>query len=239
MFKESKFRSVIKSVSWRFCATLTTVTLVLIFTGEADIAFTVGGLEIILKMLIYFFHERGWDKIKWGKQEIQPCVVWITGLSGSGKTTIAREVVEKLREKGLKVDHLDGETVRNIFPETGFTRSEVNEHIKRVGYLASRLENNGIFVVASFLSPFKESREFVRGLCNNFVEIHLSTPIEICEKRDTKNLYSMARKGIIKNLPGIDVNYEESENTELLIDAGVLSVVDATDVVYDYLKRYF
>ena len=239
MFKESKFRSVIKSVSWRFCATLTTVTLVLIFTGEADIAFTVGGLEIILKMLIYFFHERGWDKIKWGKQEIQPCVVWITGLSGSGKTTIAREVVEKLREKGLKVDHLDGETVRNIFPETGFTRSEVNEHIKRVGYLASRLENNGIFVVASFLSPFKESREFVRGLCNNFVEIHLSTPIEICEKRDTKNLYSMARKGIIKNLPGIDVDYEESENTELLIDAGVLSVVDATDVVYDYLKRYF
>jgi len=238
MFKETKFRSVIKSISYRFLTTLATVALVLIFTGRVDIAFTVGGLEFIIKMMIYFSHERLWDKIKWGKQEIQPCVVWITGLSGAGKTSIAKKVAEKLREKKLKTDHLDGETVRNIFPKTGFSRAEVNEHIKRVGFLASKLESRGVFVVASFLSPFRESRDFVRGVCNNFIEVYLSTPIEICEKRNSKKLYSRARKGEIKNLPGVDVQYEKPDNPELIIDAGYWSVDDAASEVLTYLTRY-
>ncbi len=139
MIKETKFRSVVKSITWRFLATMTTVLLVLIFTGRAEIAFSIGGIEIVIKMLIYFFHERGWDLIRWGKREIRPCVVWITGLSGSGKTTLAKRVVEKLHQQGLKCDHLDGETIRDLFPNTGFTKKEVNEHIERVGLLASRL----------------------------------------------------------------------------------------------------
>ncbi|MBC8186507.1 DUF2061 domain-containing protein [candidate division KSB1 bacterium] len=90
MYKEIKSRSIIKTLSWRFIATGTTVILVLIMTGRMDIAFTVGGIEVFLKMLFYFLHERGWDKIRWGRHEIKPFVVWITGLSGSGKTSAAK-----------------------------------------------------------------------------------------------------------------------------------------------------
>ena len=227
-----------KTISWRVCATMTTVIIVFIFTRRTEIALTVGGLEAIFKLLIYFLHERGWNKIRWGKHEIQPCVVWITGLSGSGKTSVAKKVVEKLRERGIKTDHLDGETIRDLFPGTGFSRTEVEEHIKRVGYLASRLEDTGVFVVASFISPYRSSREFVRALCKNFVEIYISTPLEVCIKRDHKNLYSRARRGEIKNLPGIDVEYEKPEHPHLTIDASHRHIEKASDKVMVYLNKF-
>lgn len=238
MHKEKKIRSVAKTVSWRFIATVTTFTLVLIFTGEIDTALTVGGLEVFLKMLFYFLHERGWEKIRWGKQEIQPFVVWITGLAGSGKSSIAEKVTQRLNEKGLKTDHLDGETIRDIFPETGFGRAEVNEHIKRVGLLASRLESKGVFVIASFISPYAESRSFVRKLCSNYIEIYLSTPVEVCEKRDLKGLYRRAHEGKIQNLAGVDVTYEKPEDPHLVIDTTGISVDEATDLVMNYLRKY-
>lgn len=238
MFKESKIRSIIKAVSWRFLATLTTFTLVWLFTGKLDTALAIGGLEVILKMLIYFIHERGWDKIRWGKAEIQPFVVWITGLSGSGKTEVAKIVTEKLNRKMLKTEHLDGETIRHLFPRTGFTKQEVNEHIKRIGLLASRLENRGIFVVASFISPYHESRQFVKSLCENYIEVYLSTPLEFCEKRDYNNLYSRARKGEVTNLPGVDIKYEEPENPALTIDISEEGIEKGADQVFKYLKRF-
>jgi len=238
MYQETKLRSISKAVSWRVLATLTTFTLVLIFTGEMEVALTVGGLEVVFKMLIYFSHERGWDKIKWGKHEIQPFVVWMTGLSGAGKTSIAKKVAEKLQAKGLKTEHLDGETIRDLFPDTGFSKPEVNEHIKRVGLLAGRLENKGVFVVASFISPYKESREFVRDLCKNFIEVYISTPLKVCEKRENNNLYKRARLGEIKNLPGIDVKYEIPQKAELIIDTSDHSINESVNIVYNYLKRY-
>jgi len=198
----------------------------------------VGGLEAVLKMAIYFMHERGWDRIKWGRREVQPFVVWLTGLSGSGKTSIAREVAEKLRKTGLKVDHVDGETIRDLFPKTGFTRDEVNEHIERVGLLASRLENRGVCVVASFLSPYRESRDFVRDLCQNFIEVHVATPLEVCEERDYKNLFSRARRGEIRHLPGVDVEYEAPENPELVVDTHPQTIEDASKKIMNHVKRY-
>ena len=101
MIKETKARSVLKSVTWRICATLTTFTLVWIFTGKLDTAIMVGGLEAFIKMAIYFFHERLWIKIKFGKKEIEPFVLWFTGLSGSGKTRLAEEVAQRL---GFAID---------------------------------------------------------------------------------------------------------------------------------------
>src|SRR5207253_9829563 len=89
-------------------------------------------------------------------------VIWFTGLSGSGKTTVAEWVAAELRRRGHKVEHLDGDVVRTIFPNTGFTRPERDAHIRRVGYLASKLEAHGVFVVASLISPYRDSREFVR-----------------------------------------------------------------------------
>ena len=238
MYKESKSRSVVKTISWRILATATTITLVYIFTGKTDIAFSVGLIEVFLKMLIYFLHERAWDKIHFGRQEIQPFVLWFTGLTRSGKKDIAKKVMRKLIERGLKVEMLDGHTVRNIFTTTGFTRNEVNEHIERVGYLASKLENQGVFIIASFLSPYAESRDFVRSLSNNFIEVYVNTPLEICEERDETGIYKKARKGAVKNVPGIDVEYEVPVNAEVRVGLHDQSIDQAAETVFNYIKNY-
>lgn len=113
-------------------------------------------------------------------------VIWFTGLSGSGKSTVAHRVADVLRAEGRPVEFLDGDAIRAVFPMTGFTKSERDAHIMRVGYLASRLEFHGITVIASFVSPYRESRDFVRGLCREFVEIYVSTPVEECERRTSR-----------------------------------------------------
>lgn len=218
MYRESNTRSIAKTVSWRILATLTTMSLVYIFIGDMTIAVSVGGIEVVLKMLVYFVHERVWDRVKFGRKEVKPAVIWLTGLVRSGKSEIAKATVEALRKKGYKAEHLDGHTIRDLFPETGYTRDEVNEHIKRVGYLAKRLEDQGVFVVASFVSPYKESREFVRKITDNYLEVHISTPLEVCIKNDTSGIYEKAKRGEIKNFPGIDVEYETPENHSVEID---------------------
>lgn len=227
MFKESKTRSVVKTISWRFLATLITMLIVYIITGELKIAAIIGSLEVVLKIVFYYFHERFWDKIKLGRKEFQPKVIWLTGLSGAGKSTLAEALVERLKKKGIKTEHLDGDTVRAIFPSTGFTKEDRIKHVKRVGFLASKLESNGVYVVASFISPYKESRDFVRGLCNDFVEIHVSTPLEVCETRDVKGLYKKARSGEIQNFTGISDPFEAPENPEISIDTSNISVEKA------------
>ena len=238
MIKETKSRSILKSITWRFCATLTTFTLVWLFTGKLETAIMVGGLEAFIKMLIYFLHERIWLGVKFGKREIQPFVVWFTGLSGSGKTDLAESVAARLSEMEFKVDHLDGKNIRQVLRDTGFSRDSVNDHIRRVGHLASKLEAKGVFVVASFLSPFKESRVFVRDTCKKYIEVHVSTPLEVCEKEDLRGLYARARKGEIQNLPGVDVEYEVSLNPDLTIDLSEQKISDATDEVLKFLKKH-
>ncbi len=218
MYRETNGRSIIKTISWRFLATITTAILVYLFTKDVDVALKIGGIEIILKLVIYYLHERMWNKITFGKKEIPPSVLWFTGLSGAGKSAISEEVFTQLKSRGLRVEHLDGDVVREIFPKTGFSKEDRDRHVKRVGFLASMLEKNGIIVVASFISPYKESRDFVRGLCQNFREVHVATPLEECERRDVKGLYAKARKGEITQFTGIDDPYEEPENPEVKLD---------------------
>ena len=238
MVKETKYRTIVKSITWRVCATATTFTLVWIFTGKLDLAIMVGGLEAIIKMIVYFVHERVWLSVKFGKKEIQPFVVWFTGLSGSGKTDLAESVKTRLSELDLKVDHLDGKNIRNVLRDTGFTRESVNDHIRRVGHLAGKLEDRGVFVVASFLSPFKESRAFVRDICKNYIEVYVSTPLEICEKEDVRGLYARARKGEIQNLPGIDVEYEQPSNADITIDLSQTEIPKATHEIMKILEKH-
>jgi adenylylsulfate kinase len=151
-------------------------------------------------------------------------VLWFTGLSGSGKTTIAERVTWQLRQLGVELEYLDGDTLREVFPNTGFTRPEREEHLRRTGYMASRLAAHGITVIASFVSPYRDSREFIRRVCGNFVEIYVATPLEECERRDVKGLYARARRGEIRNFTGIDDPYEPPEHPELTLDTRALSV---------------
>ena len=124
----------------------------------------------------------------------------------------------------MDVEYIDGDALREVFPNTGFTRAEREEHLRRTGYMASRLAAHGVTVVASFVSPYRESRDFIRKLCPGFVEIYVSTPLEECERRDVKGLYARARRGEIQELYRDRRPYEPPEHPELTLDTRVLSL---------------
>ena len=151
-------------------------------------------------------------------------MLWFTGLSGSGKSTIATRVHEELVRRGLAVEYIDGDALREVFPNTGFTRAEREEHLRRTGYMASRLAAHGVTVVASFVSPYRESRDFIRRLCRNFGEIYVATSLDECERRDVKGLYARARRGELRNFTGLDDPYEPPEQPELTLDTQTLTV---------------
>lgn len=169
---------------------------------------------------------------------LAPCVLWFTGLSGAGKSTIADLVAAELRRRGHPVERLDGDTVRGMFPGTGFSREERNEHVRRIGFLASTLERHGVFVVASFISPYEESRRFVRGLCRQFVEVFVDTPLEECERRDVKGLYARARRGEVAQFTGITDAYEPPTQPELTLDTTGMTPDGAAQRVFEYLWHH-
>jgi len=234
---ETRKRSIFKAISWRTLATLTTAAIVFVFTGEFTLAITVGLLEVFAKMALYFFHERMWQKIGFGRKEVPSFVLWFTGLPASGKKALANAVYEQLHGQKLKVERLDGLDVRPLFPETGFSPEEVNRHVKRSGHLCSMLEKNGVIVVASFVSPYRESRDFARKLATNFVEVYMKTTVEACERRDERGHYAKARAGEYRYFPGVDVEYEEPISPELVIDIDNLTVDQAARQVTRYLQK--
>ncbi len=166
-------------------------------------------------------------------ESVDPAVVWFTGLSGSGKSTIAERVYQELKRRGVEVEYIDGDALRSVFPNTGYTRAEREEHLRRTGYMASRLAAHGVTVVASLVSPYEESRHFIRQLCRRFIEVYVATPLEECERRDPKGLYQRARRGEIRNFTGIDDPYEPPERPELKLDTRVLSVDQCVAKVLD------
>ncbi len=230
-------RSVAKAVTWRFLGTITTSALVFVFTRRLALSVTVGVLEFVSKIGLFWVHERVWERVRLGRKKARPAVVWFTGLSGSGKSTIAEALFEALQRGGVEAEHLDGDSIREIFPQTGFNREDRDAHIKRVGYVASRLERHGVTVVTSLISPYAESRDFVRGLCDNFIEVHVSTPLEECERRDPKGLYQRVRRGEITRFTGIDDPYEAPSDPEIVIDTTRVSVEEAMKTVLQRLRN--
>lgn len=224
MFKETLTRSVVKASSYRILGTLQTVVIVYFISSDFKLSIMAGSADLFGKILLYALHERIWNKISFGKRRIIPRVIWLFGLSGAGKTTIAEKVVQKLRAKNLAVEYLDGDTIRALFPTTGFERQERIDHIKRVGLLASSLEKNNVFVVVALITPFEEARDFVRKLCKNFILTYVKAPLAICEKRDVKGLYKKARAGEIKNFTGIDSPFDEPSTADLVLDTTQLDL---------------
>lgn len=239
MYRDSNTRSILKAVSWRLSGTVATAVIVFVFTGELKLALSVGAFELFAKMGIYYFHERIWDQIHIGREERPSFVVWFTGLSGSGKSTLAKQLVHYLKSKRLKVDYLDGDRVRSILPGIGFGKEERENHIRRIGFLASMLEKNGVITVCSFVSPYESSRQFARSQCKNFVEVHVATPLEVCEKRDVKGLYARARKGEIQNFTGISDPYEAPTNPEIKVGVSEETEEQSLKKIVAYLDQRF
>jgi adenylylsulfate kinase len=148
----------------------------------------------------------------------RPAVIWLTGLSGAGKTTIAAALAPRLAATGAAVELLDGDALRAAMPGTGFSRADRDGHVRRVGYLASRLEAHGVSVEASLISPYRESRAAVRAMCARFVEVHVATDLAECERRDPKGLYKKARAGALTQFTGLDDPYEAPEAPEIVVD---------------------
>ena len=164
-------------------------------------------------------------------------VFWLTGLSGSGKTTLADLLSAFLAAKGYRVKRLDGDVLRTMFPETGFTKEERDRHIRRAGELAAELEKNGTIVVASLISPYRDAREYVRSRCSHFAEIYVRASLETCEARDPKKLYGKARAGDIKNFTGIDDPYEEPDRPDLVVETDGKSVEQSFEVLEEFAER--
>lgn len=142
--------------------------------------------------------------------------VWFTGLSGAGKTTICRAVEKELRSRNYKLEVLDGDVVRqNLTKGLGFSKEDRDENIRRIGFVSHVLTRNGVVVLVSAISPYRDIRNEVRERIGDFVEVFVNAPVEVCESRDVKGLYKRARAGEIKQFTGIDDPYEAPLNPDV------------------------
>jgi bifunctional enzyme CysN/CysC len=182
------------------------------------------------------------DKARRAAQKAQkPCLLWFTGLSGAGKSTIANILEKKLVAQGAHTYLLDGDNVRHgLNKDLGFTDADRVENIRRVGEVAKLMVDAGLIVMASFISPFRDERRMVRDLLEpgEFIEVFVDTPLDVAEDRDVKGLYKKARAGAIKNFTGIDSPYEPPADAEVTVDTTRLSAEQAADLILEYLKAH-
>jgi bifunctional enzyme CysN/CysC len=167
----------------------------------------------------------------------KPAVLWMTGLSGSGKSTIANAVEKKLHKDGYHTYLLDGDNIRHgLNKDLGFTESDRIENIRRIGEVAKLMADAGLIVITAFISPFQSDRDMVRGMINDgeFIEIFIDTPMAVAEKRDVKGLYAKARAGKLSNFTGIDSPYEEPTKPDIVIDTSKLSIDDAASKIFNF-----
>ena len=168
----------------------------------------------------------------------KPAVLWMTGLSGSGKSTIANAVEKKLARMNRHTFLLDGDNVRHgLNKDLGFTDADRIENIRRVGEVAKLMTDAGLIVITAFISPFRSERDMVRNMMQpgEFVEVHIDTPLSVAEERDVKGLYAKARAGDLKNFTGIDSPYEAPETPEIRIDTTAMTIEQAADQIIEFL----
>ena len=167
-------------------------------------------------------------------------VLWFTGLSGSGKSTMSHALEERLFNKGCRTFVLDGDNVRHgLNSNLDFSHKDRTENIRRIGEVSKLMMEAGFIIMTAFISPFREDRIAVRNLIPNgdFIEIYCKASLETCEARDVKGLYKRARAGEIKNYTGIDSPYEVPENADLIIDTDQETIEDSVSIIMSFLKK--
>jgi bifunctional enzyme CysN/CysC len=177
-----------------------------------------------------------WDRAVIKGQK--PCVIWLTGLSASGKSTIANELEQRLHLMGRHTMLLDGDNVRNgLNRDLGFTEAARVENIRRIGEVAKLMADAGLIVITAFISPYLAERDLVRRLLppGDFVEVYVSTPLEVCERRDPKGIYEKARRGEIPDFTGISAPYEVPQYPELTLDTTHRTVEESSGDIVDFM----
>ena len=168
--------------------------------------------------------------------EYKGATIWMTGLSGSGKSTVANMLAKRLRAVGARVEILDGDVVRtNLSKGLGFSKEDRDTNIRRIGFVCNLLSRNGVFAIAAAISPYKAIRDEVRAAAGDFVEVFADCPLDTLVARDAKGLYKKALAGEIKNFTGVSDPYEPPESPEVRVDSSRQTPEESTETVWQYL----
>ncbi len=171
-------------------------------------------------------------------QKKEGFVIWLTGLSGSGKSTIANRLKEELKEIHPYVQILDGDVVRkDLTRDLGFSKEDRDENIRRISFVAELLSKNGVATITAFISPYREMRDLARKRCDRFVEVYVNCPVEKLVERDTKGLYEKALKGEIPNFTGISDPYEPPDDPEIVVETDRQTVEESVATIIDKLRE--
>ena len=164
--------------------------------------------------------------------------LWFTGLSGAGKSTIANLLENKFKEFGFKIEILDGDIVRtHLSKGLGFSKEDRDINIRRIGYVASLLSRNGVITITAAISPYRDIRDEVREMHENFIEVYAKCPLDVAERRDVKGLYKKARAGEIPQFTGISDPYEEPVNPEIIVETNKETPEESTNKILGWLKE--
>ena len=165
--------------------------------------------------------------------------LWFTGLSGAGKSTITNILEKRFKDMGLKVEVLDGDVVRtHLSKGLGFSKEDRDTNIRRIGFVASLLSRNGVIVITAAISPYRDIRNEVRDMHENFVEVFAKCPLEVVEKRDVKGLYKKARSGEIPQFTGVSDPYEEPIDPEIIVETNKGIPEESADKIINWLKEH-
>ena len=168
--------------------------------------------------------------------EYKGATIWMTGLSGSGKSTVANMLAKRLRAVGARVEILDGDVVRtNLSKGLGFSKEDRDTNIRRIGFVCNLLSRNGVFAIAAAISPYRAIRDEVRAAAGDFVEVFTDCPLDTLVERDAKGLYKKALAGEIKNFTGVSDPYEPPESPEVRVDSSRQTAEESTETVWQYL----
>ncbi len=169
----------------------------------------------------------------------QGFTLWLTGLSAAGKTTIAMALEQELLGRGLRIERLDGDTVRQgLTRDLGFSKADRDKNIERVTYVAKLLSRNGVGVIAAFISPYREARANARRETTNFIEVYVATPLDVCAARDVKGLYAKAFSGELKEFTGVNDPYEAPLSPEIIVHPEHDTVAESVQHILDYLEAH-
>lgn len=255
--KDKNYRSLLKAISWRVTGTVDTIVISFLITGNIKIASSIGAIEVITKIILYYLHERIWALTDWGKTTTQNVkkqeftlekkrktdltntngkVLWFIGLSGAGKSTIANIVEQNLHEMKIHTKILDGDNLRlGLNNDLGFSKKDRDENLRRVAEVAKLFSDNATTVLCCFITPLESQREMIKSILGDDVTfIYVKANMASCEKRDVKGLYKKAREGKIADFTGISSPFEEPKSANLIINTEEISAPNAAQLILDY-----
>ena len=232
---DSKQRSFWKAITWRLVAIVVLVAVAFITTGNIKSTSMIALCYNTIQVFMFFIHERLWNFMKWGKTK--GMFIQMTGLSGAGKTTLARAVEKRLKTKGFKIEVIDGDEYREgLCKDLGFSKEDRNTNIRRLGFVGKVLSRNNVVTIMSAINPYEDLREELEKTCGALT-VFIKCPVEKCIERDVKGLYAKALSGEIQNFTGISDPFEEPECPDLVIDTNELSLEMSVEQLENFITK--